>query len=348
MRRARLLIAVTLLVSACGPTVAINAGLKQAGANIYFGRPAASPAPIPIQVPALPAFPQPIELPPFQFPTFQLRCPVASPLAFPKHEASQTSLLPPVPGTYEYRYKGAIIRDPGKPDAANQVQFSAPGHREVAHVSPVASDGHYSFDVVETLGPFKQTNSYVVYPVSQANSTLPSGVSPDSGIYLTQMQIVALWGSRTFRPATPIELMTLPAQNGVMALRGGGSDGNTTLQINPANPQDNLPPPSPGPSPSPSPSPAPGSDSSFNAGTTTVDACGTPLQAWKVLLAGTIATTTGTLPNETFSLELDFGTQYGCISLNDLLIVNWTDPTTQKPMEYKINATADQEPALPK
>jgi hypothetical protein len=133
--------------------------------------------------------------------------------------------------------------------------------------------------------------------------------------------------------------MTLPATQGPMTLRGTGSYGQTTIQITPNVNQPNQPP---------------DTTDSYDAGQTTVNACGTPLRAWQILLTGTIGSTNpnsaavaGT-PEETFSLELDFGTQYGAISLRDALSLNWTNQSTQSPGSYTMTTTIDEEPQLPR
>lgn len=326
------LAALAACATACGPTIAINAGLKEAGADIFFGRPAPSPAPIPLIQPLNAPFPPPIlPVPIFSAPPVALHCPTASPLAFPAHEAAETPAGPPAAGTYEFRYKGSIVKNPGATNQVAVVQVQAYGTRTISNVQSF-SDGHFQFDVTESLGPIKQKNTYVVYPQSVAASALPSGVNPDNGIYLAEMQQAVL--GFDFRPTTPVELMSLPAQNGAMTLRGTGTDGATTMQINPNNP---------GPGEAGS---TPDTSTSYNAGRTTVDACGKVLQGWQVNLTGSIVTATGVGPNETFVIHQVYGTQYGGLSLLDDVQFDWTDATTATPMEEKLTATIDQEPKL--
>ena len=342
--RTRLLVvaAFAACATACGPTIPIVAGLKEAGADIFFGRPAPSPAPIPLNLPIEPVFPPPILPIPEVMPTIQLRCPTASPLAFPAHEAAETPPGPPKAGTYEYRYKGQILKNPGTSAQVTQLAIQTYGARIVSNVVPNASNGSYTFDVTEKLGLITQMNSYEVFPQSVAASTLPAGVNPDNGIYLTAMQSATL--AQTFRPVTPIELMSLPATNGPMTLRGTGTDGNTTMTITPNN-QGPAEIYANAPTPVPTPTPA-DTTNSYNAGRVTIDACGTVLQGWKVLLTGTIETAAGAGPNQKFSIEQDYGTQYGGLSLHDFVQFDWTDAQSQAPMEEQLEATIDQEPKL--
>ena len=329
------LLLAAMVATACGPTLPLDIGVRDAGANIFFGRPAPSPAPIPVQQVPFLGFPMIEVPPPFTLPPPAInKCPTASPLAFPKMGATVIPTKPPVPSTYEYRYQGQLTV-PTVLFALRQNIF-AYGTRQVTNVQ-VSSDGHYTFDVVEKFAKLTQTNSYAVFPQSVLGPSPVLGVGPDAGIYLTEMQLAPI--GLTFRPATPIQLMTLPASMGPMTLRGTGSDGQTTIQITPNQSVSSQPP---------------DTTNSYDAGQTTVDACGTPLRAWKILLTGTIgsaspntATTAGT-PEETFSLELDFGTQYGALSLRDAIAVNWTNQSTGTPGSYTMTTTIDQEPQLPK
>jgi hypothetical protein len=301
-------------------------GLKQAGGDILFGRPPASPAPI-AALPPVPTFPAPVELPPLPplptaLPTPSL-CPSASPLAFPKLEASITPPGPPLPGTYPFHYKGTDSVDAGPLGKASK-PIAGFGFRQVTNVSPVQLDGHYTFDVVETFAGMSQTNSYEVYRKSRAAAILPGGVSPDAGIYLTQQKFSN--PSATFTPATPIELMSFPAQDGPETLDGTGSDGMTTMEIDPNSANAN---------------------SSLNAGRVTVDACGTVLQGWKDLLAGRIVSAVpGAVPEKDFALELDFGTQFGGISLRDHLVETFS-PAAGIKETYDITATISVSPKAP-
>ena len=312
-------IACAMLATACGPDIALNVGLKPAGADIFFGRPAASPAPLPV-LPPLPTFPTPIIIPIVQPPPpLPELCPKASPLAFPKLEAAIRPPAPPVAATYPFRYKGHITINPG---AKNQQTSPVLGYgsRQVTNVT--AASDHWTFDVVEKLLTFTQTVTYEVYPDSRGAGILPAGVSPDAGIYLVKMQR----GKNVFQPVTPIQLMALPATTGPETLAGTGSDGTTTMQIdsNEANP-----------------------NSSVIPGRVTVDACGTPLQGWKDLLAGKIVGVAGPGPETDFTLELDFGTQFGGISLSDHTVYSYTNALGQMEVD-DITAIISASPKVPK
>ena len=333
MKRQQLFVLVVAasLASACGPSIRLNASLKQAGADIFFGRPAASPAPIPLQQPPLPSFPAPIEIPPLSFypPPVKIGCPSASPLAAPPLEASTTAAAPPAPATYEFRYDGTDVSDPGAADQKT-VRLHGVGTRQVANVVPLQPDGHYGFDVVETFNGRVETNTYVVYPQSRAAAVLPNAAgSPDAGIYLSAMKIQPAGQTaptQSFRPATPIELLAFPVQVGPETLAADGSDAFTTMQIDPNESNPN---------------------SSVIRGRVRLNACGMVVQGWQDMLAGKIVTTAGPGPNETFSLELDFGTQYGGISLSDHLALDDTG-ADGKPEHYEVTAIIDQSPKVPK
>lgn len=307
-----------LAVSACGPTVSIQAGVDPVGADIFFGRPAPSPLPPPVV--QLPNFPAPLELPPLPLyipPAIKPDCPAALPIDYPKHEAPGTASAPPLPGVYKFRYQGSDTTD-FKLATQKVTQINGTGTREVKNIQTFSD--HFTFDVVETFDGKTQTNSYEVYPQSRAASALPSGVGPDAGLYLTGMTI----DTQSFNPVPPIQLLAFPANPGPETLASTGSDGKTTMEIDPnsANPS-----------------------SSFIQGLANVNACGTVLQSWQDLLAGRIVTTAGSGPNESFSLTLFVGTQYGALSLEDQLSLDETGADGQ-PEHFVLNATIDQEPAL--
>ena len=312
-----------LLGTACGPDIALNVGLKPAGADIFFGRPAASPPPLPV-LPPLPNFPTPLVIPVVQPPPpLPDLCPKASPLAFPKLEAATTPPAPPVAAIYPFRYRGHIIVNAG---VAGQrtTPVQGFGTRQVMNVENLSD--HWTFDVQESFLGQTITNSYEVYPVSRANGVVPAGVSPDAGLYLTKQQLGTGATARVFQPATPIQLMALPATTGPEILAGTGSDGRTTMQIdtNEQNP-----------------------DSSVIPGRVTVDACGTTLQGWKDLLAGRIVGTAAPGAQTDFNMELDIGTQYGCISLSDHVIYSYTNALNQPEVD-DITAIISTTPKVPK
>lgn len=326
-----------LLTSACGPTLAIKAGVEQAGANILFGRPPASPAPPTVVSPVVPGFPAPIEMPPLPpaqlapLPTTTPACPTASPLATPDLLATADVGAPPVAATYVFRYSGTDTIDPGQADAT-VTKLTGYGTRQVTDVQSVpapnpAQAASYTFNVVETYDGYQQTNGYEIEPSGPAQVTA-TGTSPAAGIYLTEMTIQQA-GSGTqpdvFRPTTPIQISTFPEEPGA-TFQGAGSDGHTTMEIDPNTISPN---------------------SGIVTGRVNVDACGSVLQAWRNLLAGRISTVEGPGPNETFTLELDFGTQYGGLSLMDHLVVDYPGSSTVKPEQRDITATIDEQPQLP-
>ena len=105
MRSPRVLLAASLLtLTACGPTLPLNTGLKPVGSDILFGHPAPPPQPPPL--PQVRVMPAPLELPPPLQPgvpatTFSATplplppaCPDAPPDAVPPIEAPPSATAP--------------------------------------------------------------------------------------------------------------------------------------------------------------------------------------------------------------------------------------------------------------
>jgi hypothetical protein len=347
MRVRRLLIPFALLtLTACGPTIPLNTGLKQAGSDILFGHPPAPPPPPPLpQVRNLPA---PLELPPLvasaPAATFAAipapnpppaACPEAAPLAVPPVEAAASATKPPAAATYNFRYAGSLTVDPGLADQkVSNVPLS--GTRQVVPASPSAVDGSYTFSVVETFNGHQLKNDFTVYPAGHTLTTtqglLPQK-TPDSGIYFTgsTMSTPGSTDAPTkFTPTPPIQIDAFDDSPGQTWQGGAGTDplSQRTLTVdgNSANP-----------------------NSSVVIGRVRVNACGAVIQAWEVQLAGTLGDATSGPSNtvQTYTLSLDFATQYGGLSVRDHLILKDREPNTGRARTYDLTATIDQTPATP-
>jgi hypothetical protein len=355
-------------VTACGPTLPADVGLKQAGAPIFFGQPTPyppPPAPPPVALSPFANFPAPLEEPPvFDFhpaPTFAAppppACPSAAPDAIISWPVVPTPTSPPVntAAPYRFRYSGTKTLDLGKQDmhvetlpSSGLRTVSNSGKTTVGAGGPLLNaETSYEFDVTEQFDGKKTVNQYVVYPQGAAGSTLAqqTGQQPAAGIYLKAMTTSNLDDSQSesFTPDPPIELMPLPANTNI----------NSTFESAGTDPQRQggesmVLPPTPG---------------SAITGDVHVDACGKLLDAWRVTINGFLANTllanqptacpagaagnTGSPGCTPFTLVLDIGTQYGAISLNDHLTEDGFDTTLNKPFVYDVTATIDEEPTLP-
>lgn len=353
-------------LSACGPTLPADVGLKQAGAPIFFSQPTPVPPPPaspPVALNPIANFPAPLEEPP-QFTGFNPvpvapvppgnPCPSAAPGALIARQATPAPSDPPAPtlSPYPFRYSGSKTLDPGKPDA-QITPLPASGTRRVSNsgsttVFPSAPGGGITgqqFTVTEEFNGTRTVDEYLVIPQGAAGSgaAQETGQQPGAGLYLQQMTTSNLDGSNTstFTPDPPVELMPFPANTNIGAtFQSAGTDpqlqGGETMVL----------PPKPG---------------SAIDGDAHVDACGTLLDAWQVTLNGFLANTllasqpaacmagaqgnTGSPGCTPFTLVLDIGTEYGALSLSDHLVEDGWDSTLDKPYVYDVTATIDREPA---
>lgn len=344
MRTPRLLIVASLLsLTACGPTIPLSIGLKQAGSDILFGHPPASPPPPPL--PQARFLPAPLELPPpapgAPPATFAAipaaspppACPDASPLAVPGQPAGLWAATPPAAATYNFRYRGTVTIDPGQPDQSVST-VPASGTRQVIPTSqPSPVDGSYTFSVVETFAGKQMKSDFQVFPPSTAVAPVPLPVTPHAGIYFTGMTVTTV-GSSTpstqFNPQPPVQVDVFPDFPGQTWQGGAGTDpaSQTTLTVD-GNGTD--------------------AKSSIVSGPARVNACGDVVQAWEVTLVGTLSAASSGPGNltEAYTLVLDLATQYGGISVQDHLVLDDHDPASGKPRHYDVTATTDQVPKTP-
>jgi hypothetical protein len=329
-----------LALAACGPVAPIDTDVKQAGANVFYGVPSASPLP---SLPPIVHFlnpvqsvPAPVEQPPlapvgFVPPPPPDPCPPLSPLSFPAQEPTPAPLHPPAPGMYSFRHSGTLTTNPGTA-SEKVVQLSQSGTRQVTNVSAVGSTQDFSFDVVDAYNGEVTTTSYHVYPQGLAG-TLPAsnGVAP--GLYITGMvtndpgDASKDW---TFHPLAPgVEIFPFPATPGA-TWQSAGTDPltGTTEVVGPTATDPKA------------------------TGTIServrVDACGAAIDAWEATMQGEEEYAQGG-PNSTvdFSLTVDMATQYGGLIVADNLAESYTDQKSGAPTDYAVKATIDVVPAAP-
>ena len=348
-RRAGLAV-LALLTAGCGPTVPLNAGLDQAGANIAFGTPSplVEQQPPPPNANPFPNFPAPLEQPPVFAITAPagpvVLCPSAPPNAALQGTAVATPDTLPAPTLtpYLFRYQGSKKLDPGKSDERD---FTLPslGTRAVSGVQwttlTVANTQQYKqyqFKVTESYNGITTTDTYDEYPTGAGGSAGPTVQSsrPAAGLYLAEMDVSDPGGSGgtdTFKPSFPgIELMPFPAGAG-QTVTSSAVDGpdQEAMEIGQTTDSNGNQVPS-----------------QIN-GHASVDACGSLLDSWNVVLYGQLVNPrfgADSKYTKTFTLTLDIGTGFGGLSLSDHLVEDGTDQVSGKPFTYDVSATIDQVP----
>ena len=320
-----------LALTACGPTLPIKAGLKQAGADIFFGRPTATPPappPPPLAANIVPNFPAPLEAPPRAFGAPPLppvvnppACPDAAPTAFPTQEAGPGSVKPPADATYAFRYNGRQTFNPGTPQES-MVDIPTMGTRHVTAVSAPGSDGSYTYDVVESFAGITTTNGYRVYPFGPGGQAVtPSGAAPAAGVYLTRLEARDAEGNTdSFIPQPPVEIAPFPAQQG-QAFQGAGVDPSSGQVMQIPQGQGTV------------------------TGRARVNACGRLVDSWEVVINGQMTNAiAGSAATKDFVLTLNLATQYGGIFVGDHLVQSGTDTQSGRPYKYDIAAVINTVP----
>lgn len=322
--------AVLLLVTGCGPNPGLDVGLRHQGVPVLFGLPTPSaqstPSSPPLAGELVPNFPAPLTAPPPPFevstptpvatPT-PIPCPTPSPVTFPKETASTTATRPPAATPYVFRYSGTQTFNSG---TATQTVKALPvsGTNEVKHVSPVASDGHYTFDVVENYNSRTTTTTYLVEPNSTTSAQPLQTMQ--AGLYLSAQVTVDSDGTQSnFQPQPPVELMPFPANPGTQFQSAG---------VDPLN-QEAMNEESPG--------------GGQVGGTERVPACGAVVDAWHVEIVGQIVRGGGGTTTN-FDEVFDVATQYGGLVVAEHLKENGTDQKSGQPYSYDITKTIDTVP----
>lgn len=360
MRRTWPILLVAITTAACGPTIPLSANLRGAPVDIGFG---AQPSPTPPQAAPqfpniLPNFPAPLGVPPLSFPVSVPSAPVSpcpSPpaTAFPAIAALDAPQQRPAPATYRFRYAGTEVFDP---TTAKQQTVALPGEgtQQLTNVSALASDGSYTFDVIETYNGVNVTTSYKVVPTGANGGavpppepqppdiiinppTLPPEPSPtlapqntsvQAGLYLTGMQGRLTAGDSsdvTFNPTPAVLLMPFPAQP-QLVYQGGGVDGANGEAYSETPPQ--------------------GGVIQQPARVATCD--GNVVDSWETIIQGTIGEARNTSGAQTaFTLTLYVATQYGGIIVGDHLTENGTDQRSQRKYTYDVTSNIDSVPQGP-
>lgn len=326
--RGSMLAALILVAMAgcAGPQAPLLVGIKEVPSDVVLTRkrPQAATAPIPpiglpIREPAISAFEHPI------FEAVVGPCPSADPLAAPSKEAVNTILLPPAAGTYSFRNEGSFEVSGANAKKGAFPSLSTRTVKEVFKVmTPGSTETWYRFDVEAVLADFYTTTTYTLVP-EQAGPTVVTG--PQPGLFITRVQTQLPNGtSEDFRPANfpGLLLLPFPFSPGV-EWNAAGAD------------------------------PRSGTAMAFTGlvgQKVRIDACGTPLDAVTVQVDGQFGETEGPgtaispLSQTRFAAEYALGTQFGGLSLMDLVEMTRTDPRGN--LYQKNRSTINSEPGLPK
>lgn len=314
-------------VTGCGaPSVQRDYGVRPYNTDIELGT-KATPAPIPTAHRALepPGFPAPVALPPsisalrpgdaaaIAVPSSApaVGCPKARVNDYPKEEATQLVTAPPIAGTYTYRQTGTMTS--GNTTTIAPTSFA----REISAVS-TTKDATGSDRIGWTaIDAFPGGTS--IQTTYEAVSGTPESTS--DGIYLTSQSEVDSAGTvtGTFRPATPVLLMQLPAEG---LTSGSGWDSAGTDPISGVGMYVH----------------------GVVSGRQRVDACGTVIDAWKVQLTGSVLRTSSN--SDDFTVTYDVATQLGGLFVGaDSTLTRGEELTVH--VKQLINADRPQSAASP-
>lgn len=330
-RRATGLLAAAALLSACaGPEAPIDVGSKEVPIDLLLGatvkQVAQAPLP-PLEIPVTPQglisfepAPPPVPGAPAVTTTTAPPgpCPEADPLDVPKKVAANNVTAPPKPGTYTARTVGRMRIGGAN---AQDVLLNPSSKVEVANIVNEATGGS-TFDLTVTNGNASTTTTYRVLPLGVAapaspvappqtvpsNAPKPSPASP--GLYVAR---VSSPGAVAFNPGAPgILVARFPLDLGTV-VDSAGSDGATTTSWR-----------------------------STVKAKETVDACGTPIDTYRIELTDGRTTTGNNAEAVTFTSVINLGTQYGGLPLFQKTDASGTRGTTA--ITRSVQLTFDQEP----
>jgi hypothetical protein len=298
VRTAALVVALALASSACGPRDTVDVGVKQAGVDILYGdqRDKTRPPPRPAQAELVPGFPALVSPPAGVFapsgsppppppPSPPVACPSASPFAVPEKPVTPYVLVAPAPGSYRFRQSGEAVV------GATRVALPAQTVRRVENIvhdsPPAGSAGNFSYDMTETVGGITTTTTFRIDN---------DGTSP--GVKLARRVVVDNGRTFVFDPTPDVLLMTVPTSGEAAAAHSVGVDPltATTMSLDHRTVERVL-----------------------------VDACGTPLQAWRVEITNGQTMSAATGQDVAIKGVFDIAPQYGALILSESITLSGTD-----------------------
>ena len=332
IRRAAAVAALALTAAACaGPEAPIDVGSKEVPIDLLLGAKVKQVAQAPLPPLEIPVTPQglisfrPNPLPPVPggpgttTTAKPLPCPEADPLAVPKRVAGNSVTSPPKPGTYTARTVGRM-----RVGGANaQDVLLAPSSKVVVGNIATEPSGATTFDLTVTNGNASTTTTYRVLPLGVTapaapvappqtvppNAPKPSPAAP--GLYVAR---VSSPGAIAFQPAAPgILVARFPLDLGTV-IDSTGTDGATTTSWR-----------------------------STVKAKETVDACGTPIDTYRIELTEGRTATGNNAETVTFTSVINLGTQYGGLPLFQKTDASGTQGTTA--ITRSVQITFDSEPA---
>lgn len=198
MKRATLCVALALALGACaGPRADLEVGSKEVAVDIVLGAQTTPPALPPDLTPnpGFPGFiqpplprPDPGAPPPVGPP--QGACPTPHPLDPIARAAARTAPYAPAAGSYVYRNVGEFTLD------GQTIEYPRTMTRRVHEVRAI--EGGFEFAVDATFAGVTTTTRY---------RALNAGLTPDRGLYITQVVTRRPEGTETFTPDPPILLL---------------------------------------------------------------------------------------------------------------------------------------------
>lgn len=326
-------LAALFLVAACaGPRAPIDVGSKEVPIDLLLGAKVAKVAQAPLPPLEIPVTPQglvtfrpvPVLEPPAPATTEPPGpCPEMDPLAVPKKVATNNISAPPKPGTYTARTVGRF-----RVGGANAQDVLLNPSSTIVVGSPMQeAAGTTTFDFTVKNGNAETTSTYRIVPLGVSPSppappsaggvtaTVPNDapkLSPAApGLYLAR---VSSPGSVGFTPTAPGILVTrFPIDLGT-TIDTSGTDGVTTTSWR-----------------------------TTVKAKETVDACGTPIDTYRIELSNGRTVTGKNAESITFTGVINLGTQYGGLPLFQRTDATGTQGTAA--ITRSVQLTFDSEPA---
>lgn len=347
LRRTTTLVLLGALAAGCGRPADLAVGMKRYPTDLAVSDPTTTTAaPAPGRPSVSPGFPSPVPFPtagpldaaivrqasqppPTLPPSVSAEaCPQADPFVPPARDAPDKVSAPPAAGTYQFRNDGGFTAKSKPPRSGRYPSLVS---RTVGNAS--SSGSTFAFDVGIATGNITTTTSYLIVPESSvpgAGTPVPQAGKVDvavpgqAGLYVQRIVTRYPDGrSDVLDPSPDLLLLPLPVTAGVV-FQASGVDQARQIRIQYRGRVGRS-------------RPEGGVDPRLR-----VDACGTVLDSWLVDI------TAGRLEGNGMSLDFagryGIGTQYGAISLDDLVTYEGTVDGVATTSSNR--ATINREPAV--
>lgn len=226
--------ALLVTLTACGPEVSLEIGLREEVGDVTYGPPTTAPPPRPParELTGFPApFLSPVRRGPGAAPSTTDTTPttIAPPPckgpslnASPREAAAVTDVPAPKPGTYRFRRTGSYRMGDGPEQVLPPTTVRTVSNVETHRPLPGETRSRISYDVTQIDGPFRTTTNYEI---------VEGTATAVAGIYINHIIVEAGPVMETFVPMPPVRFFMLPAAGTPAVTTDRGVDAVTRTRL---------------------------------------------------------------------------------------------------------------------